>query len=611
MKKITLFIIVAFTLSNFGANAQNLIEDWDGNGATGGTSYPNMWGWDNTSGAIPWNPANTSSGGCRYRDYGVTNGHTGFTYEDGGATSTSRQFMLRYDNSAYSTSYYSYPVTLQACKTYDFDFDFVCGGSYASLPQNLTVGIDTTKLGTGRLSSKTFTSTTTATLYRHGKYTFSTGSRAGQYYITINGGWAWFGITNLNLVESTTPTIATSLKNLSFNDITKSAEITVSGNALTNDVTISAPAGITLSRTTIPVGETPCGAKVTITYDYTQSITSGKIMFTSDTYKDSVLFTYAKPISIYERRVEVENNNAAYPVNVKSVYTVQDSIFVTATEGFSVVKAGYSPADFTAGSGSINVQINSSATIGSTGKLIFSSKQSTGKFKVDSINVEKVATYTRYYIKHKASGLVIGDHSSGLYPALTAQAGYSKQKFFLRPVSFTTTDTFYIVQDSSYRVMRKVTANNYDTEFGIPSAEAKWTRQSLGTDTFTIKNIVRGKVLGSDAITADARLYCDKDYAVGGRMVWSFVDASVPTGINREKEQAVKVYPTVTNGSFTIETKGNRSKISVYDITGKMVSSQIAKSSVTQVNIAKTGIYLLKIETSDNITKVVKVVKTH
>jgi type IV secretory pathway ATPase VirB11/archaellum biosynthesis ATPase len=271
--------------TNYTINFSQLtFADWNAKLFTGTQTFPNMWGWTNTSTAIPWQYAN-GSGGCRYRDYNVPGGQTGYTNESDGTTSTSRQLMLRFDNGAYSTSYYSYPVYLDACKTYDFSWDYVLGGS-GTPPNTITIGIDTTKTGTGRLSSKTFTTTNSATIYRHGVYTFSTGSRSGIFYLTINAGAAaWYGVTNLALIENTTPIMNVAPASVTLNDMNLTAEITVTGNGLTNDITITAPAGINLSKSTIPAGETQCGSKVTLTFNNVTNVNDSIRLVSGSIYK--------------------------------------------------------------------------------------------------------------------------------------------------------------------------------------------------------------------------------------------------------------------------------------------------------------------------------------
>lgn len=202
------FLIAFFAVVSLNAASKvqvtNLMAGWDGNGITGAASKPNDVGWTNSvTASIPWTVAN-GSGGCRFRDSGVSGGYTAgsFTFE-GGAAVTTRQLMLRYDNAAYSASYYAYPVTLEANSSYTFSFDYVCGGS-ATPPQTLTVGAGLSSNASDRVSSKVFTTSNSATVYVNGTYTFISGATAGTYYITFNGDYAWFGINNLSLTKNAT-----------------------------------------------------------------------------------------------------------------------------------------------------------------------------------------------------------------------------------------------------------------------------------------------------------------------------------------------------------------------------------------------------------------------
>lgn len=285
MRKLFTFLFLAcLSASVFSVpGPTNLLAGlWDGNGLTGTASKPNDVGWLNTvSASIPWTVAN-GSGGCRFRDYSVTGGHTGFTYEVGGAAVTTRQLMLRLDNGAYSSSVYSYPVTLEACTSYTFSMDYVCGGS-GTPPKNLTVGISTTPSAAGRLSTKTLTTTSSTTIYRNGVYTFTTGVTAGVYYITFSGDAVWFGINNLSIVKSTEQSLSVSKQYMFFDDSSDNAAKTfiVQGGGLTSSVSLTAPAGISLNKTSITAADAQCGVDVVATFDNTKSITDDTIFITS------------------------------------------------------------------------------------------------------------------------------------------------------------------------------------------------------------------------------------------------------------------------------------------------------------------------------------------
>ena len=198
-KNYSLLMIVLLMVLTTSLSAQNLLNGWDGNGITGDASKPNDVGWLNTTTTVPWNTAN-AGGGCRFRDAGV--GFTAGTFknEADGSVNDSRHLMLRYDNSAYSSSVYAYPVTLQANTTYEFTMNYLIGGS-GTPPMNMIIGASTTPNLTGLISAQTITTTSSATIYRKASYTFST-TAAGTYYMTFRGGFAWFGVTNLNLQKS-------------------------------------------------------------------------------------------------------------------------------------------------------------------------------------------------------------------------------------------------------------------------------------------------------------------------------------------------------------------------------------------------------------------------
>lgn len=57
----------------------------------------------------------------------------------------------------------------------------------------------------------------------------------------------------------------------------------------------------------------------------------------------------------------------------------------------------------------------------------------------------------------------------------------------------------------------------------------------------------------------------------------------------------VKVYPTVSNGSFKVITGEGMHSIEIYDMTGSLVSETISHDHETVVRTPKTGIYIMKI----------------
>ncbi len=213
-----------YVVQVFVNDASNLVSWSDGNGgvATASGSAPNDYGWANTSGYNTWTDYN-GGGGCRLRD-----NYSGYTYEDGGATVTGAQLLLRYDGDAASeTAAFTYPVVLEANTVYDFSFDYVYGGS-GSAPGVLTAGIGTSNDDVSDVASKDFETANSTTLYRKGTLTFLSGS-AGVYYLKFScNERSWQGVNNLNI--STSDVIV-------WNGVWSNG----SGPSVSDDVLIAAP----------------------------------------------------------------------------------------------------------------------------------------------------------------------------------------------------------------------------------------------------------------------------------------------------------------------------------------------------------------------------------
>ncbi|MBN2166458.1 MAG: cadherin-like beta sandwich domain-containing protein [Marinilabiliaceae bacterium] len=331
----------------FAEATDNLIELWDGNGITGNGSKPNEVGWLNTvSSSIPWAVAN-SGGGCRFRDYNVAGGYTGYINETDSSIVDTRQLMLRFDNNSYSSSVYSYPVYLESCTAYTFTWDYVCGGS-ATPPQTMTVGISTTPDANGRLSSKVFTSTSSATEYRNGSYNFNSGDE-GVYYITINGDFGWFGVNNLSITTNTNEYLTISDNSLSFDEINVKKSFVIAGNALSNDVTLSSPIGIALSTKSITKENVQCGVIVTATFDAVKNI-DDTIFISSGIFADTILVNASVPVqkkriifvtpssasrdTAVIKEINAFGNDTVYKVVVlpKSIITIDDVPFLNTAD---------------------------------------------------------------------------------------------------------------------------------------------------------------------------------------------------------------------------------------------------------------------------------------
>lgn len=181
-----------------------LTSNWGGT-APNNTGKPSDYGWtllsstgvENTT---LFNTAN-SSGGSRFLDLTASTA-SGTVHTYNGSSYIGRIMYTRWDATALTGSVYSFPVTLEANTAYNFSmlYAYVSNYNAANSPNGnrMTVGISTTKTTTGQIFSQDFTPNGTARTLSKQSFIF-TSQAAGQYYITITGGYALYSIADLKL----------------------------------------------------------------------------------------------------------------------------------------------------------------------------------------------------------------------------------------------------------------------------------------------------------------------------------------------------------------------------------------------------------------------------
>ncbi len=74
------------------------------------------------------------------------------------------------------------------------------------------------------------------------------------------------------------------------------------------------------------------------------------------------------------------------------------------------------------------------------------------------------------------------------------------------------------------------------------------------------------------------------------------------------EESNIKVYPTQSTGNFVVETEGGQSNISVYSLTGRLVSQSQSLASKTNISVPSKGMYIIRVENKNEV-KSFKVVR--
>ena len=264
---------------NWGGNYT--FADWAANGSTDAIlSLPSVYGWSATP-AIGWIAANGSTAGtCRYFDYvnGVNGTNPTYTYS--GSNYTGRAMLMRWDGTGNAARVYSYPVKLETCKTYSLTGKANWHGT-ATVP-TLTYRINSANDNTGTTYATGTAVTTTVGTFIDAGISTITVPTTGVYYLTITSSTqALCAIADLSLTTNVSESLTSSQTSLSFDTNNTSRTFTITGNSLTNDVTLSAPTGITLDKTSISAADAQCGVTVTATYDKSATIRGGSITATS------------------------------------------------------------------------------------------------------------------------------------------------------------------------------------------------------------------------------------------------------------------------------------------------------------------------------------------
>lgn len=89
-----------------------------------------------------------------------------------------------------------------------------------------------------------------------------------------------------------------------------------------------------------------------------------------------------------------------------------------------------------------------------------------------------------------------------------------------------------------------------------------------------------------------------------------YVKFDVSNAVGDISESSIKVYPSVTDGSFRVVTEGKSSVISVYNLKGSLVAEKVSNKNEEFISLKDAGMYIVKVETQ-GITKTFKVIRTN
>ncbi|NPA35909.1 MAG: T9SS type A sorting domain-containing protein [Chlorobi bacterium] len=125
----------------------------------------------------------------------------------------------------------------------------------------------------------------------------------------------------------------------------------------------------------------------------------------------------------------------------------------------------------------------------------------------------------------------------------------------------------------------------------------------------------------NDAATLDGAILTTGEYTI----TWTATDESknsvseqfkvyviqASTGIAQQKTEGIRVYPNPFNDILTVETELKTGKITIYDITGKIlnITKITSPTQVLDLSNMKKGIYILKTESDTKHDEFIKIIK--
>ena len=319
-------------------------------------------------------------------------------------------------------------------------------------------------------------------------------------------------------------------------------------------------------------------------------ITGG--IYVESNYQD--LKTAAPSLTLSEASVVyVEKDLKQYPLTI-TTSNPKFTYSVSVPEGFTATPSVLTETDFTDGATTVMLDV-ATAEVGESGSVVVSFKDGADDIGLDTIGIKAVTPFTRYYIKNKATDMVLGSNAdNALAPNRVDQVeNDASQHFMLRPAMDGVDDsTYYIVQDVDYRYFSKSTSNTYSTVFGaIQEGVWKVVLDEAG-GFYSLMNTANSKYAGID--DGNTGVWADKALVDNLNAEWLLEEVVAPA-----KKEVVFVTPSVTSeDTITIQTIAAYMDSSMYNVT-VLAKNVIAITDTTQLNAADVVIMGRKINSSD------------
>lgn len=405
------------------------------------------------------------------------------------------------------------------------------------------------------------------------------------------------------------PVLTVSATNLSYdaNNLTKT--FNVSGAFLTENVVLTAPEGITLSKTTLTAAEANAGVDITAQFTGTASIKTGSISIVCGAitktisvfalYGDGACFT-----PLYSNRTNVVSEPFA---NDRSKFGGWGNV------GISEITKFCGERSLKIFGGSLDVSVAGGAVIGSNKAYRFRAKI--------YVPAGHTARFGLFGIGQSSSDIIVYNSATNdtwetvdftFKTATMGTGGIFIQRATGADSVYVDNLEMYEVTEPTVRV-KYVDADNvatsikddrvYNATWGATVADYLTIGKSfttLATDKESISN--PGGVYSYDNTSIDNVVITE-----GENVITLKFTKDISTG-SANLNDGLLVYPTLTDGNVRVDMGGKTGTIAVYDVYGRLVLSKNTTAGIETIALPASGMYLVKVNIGND-TKTVKVTR--
>jgi hypothetical protein len=429
----------------------------------------------------------------------------------------------------------------------------------------------------------------------------------------FTGGSAWAGtwfsaddFTLSFLGEQKVLTVSQS--NFLFDDKNLSKTFTVSGAFLTEGVTLTAPAGITLSKTSMTATEAQDGATITAQFTGTTPIKNGTISIVAGALSKTITLTaLTGDAACFNTPLYTDRANLiADPYcNDRTKFGGWGNVAI------SEVKSACGNRSIKVYGGSLDASVAGGTVLGSNKTYrvkakIYVPSGNTAKFGLFLIgNSSDVDIY---------SSTTNDQWETADFTFKTATIG-SGGVFFQRA---TGTDSVYIDNYEMYEVTEPTVRVKYvkSDDVNTTLKDDRVYTASWGTtlaNYLTIGKSYTALSTDKDAIVVSGTSYIYDNTSTdavtiseGENVLVLKFKVDPTTALDATASNAISVSPTLANGTVKVTTGHLAATVKTFDVTGKLINS-IVSNGDTQISLNKAGVFFIEVNTAAA-RKMVKVV---